>query len=181
MTFSKTPKSKNPPPIVQNGTPVLRATAATVAQEEFGTIPLKNIIADMSAALATCDDGVALAAPQIGISKRIFVVSGRVLDEEAATPPPDLVFINPIIVKQSKTGKFVDEGCLSVRWLYGRVKRATKTTVEAYDVAGKKFTHHGTGLLAQIFQHEMDHLDGILFIDKAHNIQEIKPEDVIKD
>ena len=65
------------------------------------------------------------------------------------------------------------EGCLSVRPIYGKVRRATRAIVEAYDEHGKKFTKEGSGLLAHIFQHEMDHLEGVLFIDKAKELQEI--------
>jgi peptide deformylase len=68
------------------------------------------------------------------------------------------------------------EGCLSVRPLYGKVRRATRATIEAYNENGKKFTKEGVGLLAHIFQHETDHLNGILFIDKAKNLQEIFTE-----
>jgi len=88
----------------------------------------------------------------------------------------DLVFINPEIIKISKKKGSVPEGCLSVRWLYGEVKRSTNATIRAYDENGKIFTRGGGGLLAQIFQHEVDHLNGVLFIDKAKNLVEIKPE-----
>ena len=69
------------------------------------------------------------------------------------------------------------QGCLSVRWKYGEVKRSVNTTVEAYDENGIKFTRVGGGLLSQIFQHETDHLDGVLFIDKAKNVVDQKPEE----
>ncbi len=68
------------------------------------------------------------------------------------------------------------EGCLSVRWFYGEVERSTNATIEAYDENAKKFTRGAGGLLAQIFQHETDHLNGILFIDKAKNIVDMPPE-----
>ena len=75
-----------------------------------------------------------------------------------------------------KTKQVMEEGCLSVRWLYGEVKRATKATVTAYDITGKKFTRSSSGLLAQIFQHEIDHLDGILFTDKTKELKEYQPK-----
>lgn len=162
--------------IVQQEDPVLRAEAKAVAASEFGTPELSHLVEKMSAALATCDDGVALAAPQIGVSKRLFIVAKKIFEEKP--PKEDLVFINPTIIASSKTKKVLEEGCLSVRWMYGEVKRAEKVTLEAYDLNGKKFVHHAGGLLAQIFQHETDHLNGTLFIDKAKNLQEIKPEDL---
>ena len=70
----------------------------------------------------------------------------------------------------------MEEGCLSVRYLYGKVSRGLKATIEAHDENGKKFERGGTGLLAQIFQHEVDHLNGILFIDKTKYVEEILPK-----
>jgi len=157
----------------------------------------------MATALEKEEDGVAIAAPQIGIPLRIFVVSHRAfeyIDEEEeqeqafedinadfvslAKPPlrkkktrSDMVFINPVITKLSRKKVWVPEGCLSVRWLYGEVSRAQKATVRAYDENGKPFTWGGSGLLAQIFQHETDHLNGALFIDTARNIEKITAEE----
>lgn len=167
--------------IVTKENKILKEIAKDVPPELFGTKKLAQIISDMSTALAREDDGVALAAPQIGLSLRLFVVSGKVLsygsqDEPTTKKEPDLVFINPEITSLSKTKRDFDEGCLSVRWLYGQVKRATKATIIAYDFNGKKFTRSASGLMAQIFQHEVDHLNGVLFTEKARNLQEYEPE-----
>ena len=91
-----------------------------------------------------------------------------------------MVFINPKISKLSREKEWVPEGCLSVRPLYGKTLRSKKATVVAYDENGKKFTRGASGLLAQIFQHETDHLDGILFIDHAKDIKEELPENESK-
>ncbi|MBI2100013.1 MAG: peptide deformylase [Candidatus Vogelbacteria bacterium] len=152
--------------ILQKSDRRLRQISKPVPPEEIGSQTVQDILARMSRVLATQADGVALAAPQIGEHLRLFIVGGE----------PELVFINPEITKLSKKKHLVEEGCLSVRWLYGEVKRAEKVRVTAYDAAGKKFVRHASGLMAQIFQHEIDHLDGILFIDKAKNLHEIKPE-----
>ena len=69
----------------------------------------------------------------------------------------------------------MEEGCLSVRWLYGKVRRSQKTLIKAYDENGKLFTMGGSGLLSQAFQHETDHLNGILFIDKAKDLKDVPP------
>ncbi len=170
--------------IVQKGDEILRSTAKTVPVKDIGSKKIQNIIQDMKDALALHDDGVAIAAPQIGISLRIFVVSGHVFDPEALlnndkkNKLEDLVFINPKIIKQSKKKEAVPEGCLSVRYMYGDVRRSTRATVQALDENGKKFTRGASGLLAQIFQHEIDHLNGILFTDKAKDLQEIPPEKI---
>ena len=92
----------------------------------------------------------------------------------------DLVFINPKIVKTSKNKQELEEGCLSVRYVYGKVIRPEKASIEAYDENGKKFSRGFSGLFAQIVQHETDHLNGILFIDKAKDLQEISHEEYEK-
>jgi len=160
--------------IVQDGHKALRKIADEVAEKEFGSVKLLKNLEDMREALESQDDGVALAAPQIAITKRIFVVSPKILKDGSAPKDLPLVYINPVITKISKDKKKMDEGCLSVRPLYGVVKRSSRVTVEAKDENGDEFSVSAAGLLAQIFQHEIDHLDGVLFIDKATNITELK-------
>ena len=152
----------------------LRVTSREITKKEFGTKELKEIISAMMKALSREDDGVALAAPQIGLPLQIFVVSPKSYDVNAKWKP--LVFINPKITKASKKMIDVQEGCLSVRWIYGTTTRHASVTIEAHDENGNKFTYGGSGLFAQIFQHEVDHLNGILFIDKAKDVQNIPPE-----
>lgn len=169
--------------IVQNGNKTLREIAKEVPIESITKPKIQKVIADMNEALNSQYDGVAIAAPQIDVSLRIFVVSGRIFDEDFVRDQGvniknkisrhhNLIFINPIIKKISKDKKLLPEGCLSVRPLYGKVRRATRVTVEAYNEKGKKFTMNATGLLAHAFQHEIDHLEGILFIDKAKDVRE---------
>jgi len=168
--------------IVDRDNPILRGKAKAVPISDITKPKIQKIITEMRTALSTQDDGVAIAAPQIGEALQIFVISGKVLTLELnrhnkdKVITPDLVFINPKILKLSKKKMFMEEGCLSVRWLYGRVKRSTNATIEAYDETGKKFTRGSSGLLAQIFQHETDHLAGILFTDKAKDVVEIPPK-----
>lgn len=159
--------------IVQIGEKVLRNKAEPVPQTFFKTVKLFNMLNDMKRALDSQKDGVAIAAPQIGLPYRIFLVSEKAYHGNTKNMP--LVFINPVIIKQSKKTDVMAEGCLSVRWKYGEVKRSVNTTVEAYDENGTKFTRVGGGLLSQIFQHETDHLEGVLFIDKAKNVVDQKP------
>ena len=186
-----------PIPILQKESPELRRISVPVPVADIASPHIQGIIARMKEALASQDDGVAIAAPQIGENLRIFVVSGKTLamlaeekksgtsihDQHTAQgdnphfePLPDMVCINPEIVKQSKTTEWMEEGCLSVRYLYGRVKRAKKITIQAHNERGELFTRGGSGLLAQIFQHETDHLDGVLFIDKAEDVEDVPPE-----
>lgn len=160
----------------------LRARAREVAHADIETPEIKKLIISMSAALAREEDGVALAAPQVGEPLRLFIVSGNILARlnKKYAGGEDAVYINPILLKSSQKKQTVEEGCLSLRWLYGKVRRAARVTLEAYDAEGKKFTRTASGLLAQIFQHEVDHLDGTLFIDKAKDIINIPPEKLKK-
>lgn len=154
----------------------LRAHSRAVTKDEFTSVYLRDVITSMKQALAREHDGVAIAAPQIGIGLRLFVVAPSAYEEDAKHKP--LVFINPKIIKKSKKTAVMQEGCLSVRWIYGKTKRSIACTVEAYDEDGKKFTYGGNGLLAHIFQHETDHLDGVLFIDHGFDLEEYTEEEV---
>lgn len=176
------PQSGKPSKIVQNGDPILRGKAAAVPVAHIASPKIQDIIARMKATLAPIRDGIAIAAPQIGEPYRIFVVNGALLAQADKTYKGDLlgstVYINPEITKRSRDKKEVEEGCLSVRWLYGKVKRSTRVSLTAYDENGQKIERGASGLLAQIFQHECDHLDGALFIDKARELWEMSPEEI---
>jgi peptide deformylase len=164
--------------IDDNKTNPLRLHAREITAEEFGSKELLAKIDAMKRSLSKENDGVALAAPQIGLSDRIFVVAPSAYEEDAKHKP--LVFINPKIIKKSKKTAIMQEGCLSVRWVYGKTKRSVQATVEAFDENGKKFTFGGSNLIAHIFQHEIDHLDGILFIDHGFDFEEYTEEEVKK-
>lgn len=160
--------AKKTPPIVQEGHAALRAVAKPVAEKEFGSPALLQLIEDMRAALATREDGIAIAAPQIGVEKRIFVLAPRAAD--LFKNEPAMVYINPEILRRSRDRKLVEEGCLSVPGRYGKIRRSTRAAIHAFDEHGNGFVAEGAGLLAQIYQHETDHLDGHLFIDEAKQI-----------
>ncbi len=167
--------------IVQREAPVLRQVAKSVPLTEITSPKIQEIIVEMKQAMAAQKDGVAIAAPQIGASLRIFVVSGPLLkqaDKKFKGDGSDLIFINPEIVKISKEKREVEEGCLSVRWLYGKVLRSLRVTIKAYNERGEAIERGASGLLAQIFQHEIDHLNGTLFIDKAKEIWEMTEAEI---
>ncbi|MEI8337612.1 MAG: peptide deformylase [bacterium] len=156
---------------------VLRAKAKEVKIDEITSPAIKKILLQMKKSLEKENDGVAIAAPQIGVSLRIFVVSKKAFELVSGEEGfEDQVFINPVITKLSKEKEEMEEGCLSVRWKYGKVMRSDKATIKAYDENGKKFTRGASGLIAQIFQHETDHLDGVLFIDKAKDVVDLPPK-----
>lgn len=161
--------------IVQKEDKVLRQIAKEVPISDITKPKIQKIIADMFESLAGEEDGVALAAPQIGESLRIFIITPKIFEEPNKE---HLVYINPKITKRSSDKKKMDEGCLSCRWYYGTTKRASRIELEAYDENGEKFKTKGTKLIAQIFQHETDHLEGILFLDHAEDLKEIPPHEL---
>jgi peptide deformylase len=160
--------------------------ARDVPIAEIAGVSTRKLILEMKYLLAQEQHGVALAAPQVGESLRIFIVSGSALaqrdDDKKENPDAiptesyeDQVYINPVLIKISRAKKEKHEGCLSIRGKWGMVPRAEKATIRAYDEHGVLFTSGASGFLAHIFQHEMDHLDGILYIDKAKKLYDDKP------
>jgi peptide deformylase len=151
---------------------VLRRHAIPIPEDKIRTKEIADIVAEMEHAMEGEEDAIAIAAPQVGYSLRLFVVSPKLyeLEESKTDKKQHRVFINPEITRKSRKKAESDEGCLSIRPYYGIVERAEKVTVHAQDLLGKKFTYSASGLLAQIFQHEIDHLDGILFTDKAREV-----------
>jgi len=139
------------------GDPVLRRKAEAVPAV---TDEVRALIESMFATMYT-EEGVGLAAPQVGRSLRVFVVD--VEDED--NPRVKQAFVNPTIVERS--GEVVgEEGCLSIPGIRADVKRYARVVVEALDADGKPFRQEAEGLLARALQHENDHLDGILFLDR---------------
>ena len=177
----------------QEKNPGLRKTAREIPISDIKAKKIQNLISEMKKLLGKEEYGVALAAPQLGESLRLFIVSGRALARDSRNAPdepepsdevsphrkevvsvPDQVYINPELLKMSRTKKNKHEGCLSIRGKWGTVPRAEKATVRAYDEHGKKFERGASGFLAHVFQHEMDHLQGILYVDKATHVYDDK-------
>lgn len=117
------------------------------------------------------NEGIGLAANQVEIKKRIFVME---VDNKS------YACINPEIVKQKGEPVLMEEGCLSVPGKWGQVPRYQEVVLKYQNIWGKTKTLRAKGLLAQVIQHEIDHLNGILFIDKAQEIHDILPPEVIK-
>jgi peptide deformylase len=155
--------------LVAQNHPALHQIAEEISSEEFSDGTVTKLLKDLRSAIKTYNvDGfaaVAIAAPQIGIAKRMFLV-----EDQSDSPEerfPTLIAINPRIVKSSKKLHEVGEGCLSVPDEYGIVKRHKNVTLRALNEKGEEYERGAGGLLAQIIQHECDHLDGTLFIDRA--------------
>ena len=145
-------------PILQTGNEILRQKCQPVTEFDAN---LRNLLNDMKDTLNDAQ-GAGLAAPQVGVTKRIFII---------ATDDGIVEFINPVILGTSGS-QYGVEGCLSVKGYWGDVKRPRKVTVEAYDRYGKKFKFVGKDFLAKALSHEYDHLDGVLYTDKANDLRE---------
>lgn len=158
--------------LVSQNHPALHAISEEVTPEEFSDGTVAKILKAMRAAIKTYNvDGysaVAIAAPQVGVAKRIFLIEDQNHTREDLLPT--LIAINPRITKVSKKTHEVGEGCLSVPNTYGAVMRHKNVTLMALDENGHPYSRGAGGLLAQIMQHETDHLDGTLFIDRAKQV-----------
>ncbi|RJQ35031.1 peptide deformylase [Candidatus Parcubacteria bacterium] len=169
--------------LLEDKNPALRKVAAPIPVSDIKGKRIQGLIREMKTLLAKEEYGVALAAPQVGEAVRLFIVSGKALARGSRNAPdeprglearssklevvPDQVYINPEMTKVSRAKKEKHEGCLSIRGFWGTVPRAEKATVRAYDEHGKRFLRGASDFLAHIFQHEMDHLEGVLYTDKA--------------
>jgi peptide deformylase len=157
--------------IIKVPEPVLRRKARKVI--EFGP-DLQELIDDMVATMRVAP-GVGLAAPQINVSQRVIVVEyGNEEDEEA--PIKLYALVNPEISRASQETVVGTEGCLSIPGFAGEVERLASITIKAQNRHGQPVRVKAKGWLARIFQHEVDHLDGILFTDRAKEVYKVEGE-----
>ncbi len=184
-----------PLPIIKEPSPVLRQHAHDIDVHDIASKRIQDLIASMKLTLAQTPDGVGLAAPQVDESLRIFIVSEEAeeidrtrdmprdranqpsKDEERPYPVRDwkyYVFINPRIISKSRKKLDGPEGCLSVPGMFGSIKRCEKITVQAWNEHGKKFTRGAARFFARVMQHELDHLEGTLFIDNATHLGKVQ-------
>jgi len=153
-------------PILIEPNKILRQKAAPLSEEKIKTKAFQRLAADMSETMRA-KDGVGLAAPQVGESSRLCVIA-----KEYAGQKDDLVLINPEWKKLSLLRVLAEEGCLSVPNMAGKVRRYKKIKVRTLDKNGQPINFIAEDMFARIIQHEIDHLDGILFIDKAKDLRQ---------
>ena len=153
-------------PILVVGNPVLRQKAKRVSQFDR---PLQRLIDDMLETMRAAP-GVGLAGPQIGVPLRLAVIE---VDDKVT------VIINPEIVKRQGEVE-LDEGCLSVPGFWGKLTRSEKVTVKARNRDGREFRLNADGLLAQALQHEIDHLDGLLYIDRMPSLDGLQRSEPLR-
>ncbi|NTX08216.1 peptide deformylase [Myxococcus sp. CA040A] len=161
--------------IVQAGEPVLRQKARDLTPEEIGSPEIQRLIVLMRDTMRDAP-GVGLAAPQVGVGLRLVVVEDRAeyqagvspsdLSDRERTPVPFHVLINPKLTVEDATPAEFHEGCLSVAGFAALVARARGVRVDALDEQGRPVTIRATGWYARILQHELDHLDGTLYVDR---------------
>jgi len=154
--------------IIINPHPTLRKKAKEVKEKEIEK--MQKFIRDMEKTMLK-KDGIGLAANQVDVLKRIIIVN---------TKDGPLALINPKISRKSFKKEEAEEGCLSIPGVYGTVKRHYRITVSAYTRDATKIKMKAAGLFARVIQHEVDHLDGILFIDKAKKQFKGKEKDEVK-
>lgn len=149
----------------------LRRKTAKFDFQKFNQAEIRDLIKKMREVMAAAY-GIGLSANQIGLDLKLFVAQMPKINRTGTQEPLKFYAIfNPEIIKSSKEKSIMEEGCLSVPGMSGLVERPEKITLIGYDKNGKKIKIKAWGLLARIFQHEVDHLNGILFIDKAKDIQ----------
>jgi peptide deformylase len=159
--------------IVHVPEPVLRKKARPVTQFDE---KLHTLIDDMVETMREAP-GVGLAAPQVAIGERIIVVEYDEDDEVEDSPKKLYAVINPEITRASQETELGIEGCLSIPGLVGEVERFEAVTVKGQNKHGQPVTIKAKGWLARIFQHEIDHLNGVLFTDRATRVWQPKPDD----
>ena len=163
---------------------ILRKKSEEIKKNDFGSKEIKKIINEMFSFIQKQPDGAGLSAPQIGINKRIFVINPKMFNQEdnnknkKIKTKEECVFINPKILKTSKKTQKIEEGCFSVRWYYGFVERPEKIKMEFFDFNGNKKEIGLSNFLSSVAQHEIDHLDGVLFIDKAKEIRKLTKKEI---
>lgn len=165
--------------IVQLGAPVLRARAAEVSPEELRTPELQALFAKLLEVMRAAP-GVGLAAPQLGVGKRVFVLEDRAALIGALTPAERVerervpfaprFFVNPVVRPVGHERAVFFEGCLSVRGYVGLVERSLEVEVSGIDERGTPQTWRVRGWPARILQHEADHLDGTLYLDRLASV-----------
>lgn len=147
-------------PVRLLGDPVLREKAAPIAADAFDD-ELRQLVDDMFVTM-DAEEGAGLAAPQVGISKRVFVVDAR---RDGGGKESRFALVNPRVVEVSDEIDAGPEGCLSIPGVSDVVRRPAQVTMEGHDVDGNPVRVTGSGLLGRALLHELDHLDGILFVD----------------
>jgi len=164
--------------IYQIGDPCIRAHSKRIVSPVCQTMLrlIKQMIRIMQR-----ENLVGIAAPQVGVNRRVFITQPRQTKFRSKQSEEKMVvYINPRIVSLSKAKQVAYEGCGSVAHavIFGKVPRSKKVTIEALDQFGHPFTKYASGFLARIIQHEYDHLEGVVFLDRIHDTRSLLEREV---
>ncbi len=168
IAISKQPIEKPELKIHTLGNSVLRKSAKRISKVD---IEVRNLVKKMLHSMYSAK-GIGLAAPQVGIHKQLLVIDLDI--ENPATPP--IILINPEITEYSASIETYEEGCLSIPGVYLNVVRPSSIKLQFRDDMGRPKKLNTDGLLARCIQHEMDHLNGVLFVDRVNNMEDLKQE-----
>ncbi|OGH88592.1 MAG: peptide deformylase [Candidatus Magasanikbacteria bacterium RIFOXYC2_FULL_42_28] len=155
-------------PVLTEPNKILRRVGDKLTMADLTTPKMKKFITDLTETMYA-KDGVGIASPQVGNSIQLCVIAKNFTPDKKR----DLVLVNPAWKKTTTKTAWDMEGCLSVPGIYGEVKRYTEIKVTALSETGAPLQFKANKFFCRIIQHEVDHLNGILFIDKARNLQEI--------
>ncbi len=165
-------------PVIHEPNPILRTRSEEIDPADLRAPRMQQLMDDMIDAMYD-DDGIGLAAPQIGKNIRLFTIGKEAMkhfdvDEGTVPKHKDFVLVNPVWTRMSRKTAWDTEGCLSVPKTFGKVKRYVDIYVEGLDRHGNVVKFRASKYLARVIQHETDHLNGILFIDKAKDIYTVQ-------
>ncbi|MFH0852897.1 MAG: peptide deformylase [bacterium] len=149
-------------PVVQYNQKTIRLPSVEVTRQDIVSGLLNKLIKNMKDTM-TAENGIGIAASQIGDNRRVIIITTK--------KGPEVVF-NPVILNKSFRKETIEEGCLSVKGVFGPVARHRQIKVTGLNRHGETIIYQAKGLMARIFQHEVDHLNGTLFIDRAKNISQ---------
>ncbi|PIR74954.1 MAG: peptide deformylase [Candidatus Magasanikbacteria bacterium CG_4_9_14_0_2_um_filter_42_11] len=162
-------------PLTEIPTPSLHEPSRTLTKKDVLSQEIQKLIENMIPTMYK-EQGIGLAAPQVGVNVKLCIIGKDAIPENFVQKDPnkDLVLINPVYQRMSRKAVLETEGCLSVPGQQGKVKRYKQVHVEALDEQGDPISFNASGYLAHVAQHETDHLNGILYIDKAETTWEIE-------
>jgi peptide deformylase len=158
--------------VARIGNPIVRAAASPVAEKAIRSADIQRLIDDMIETMHEYD-GVGLAAPQIHVGLRLAVIEVPSEDERAETAVPLMVVINPVVTPLGDETAVGWEGCLSIPDLRGEVPRFMRLRLDARDRDGKAYAVEATGFFARVIQHECDHLDGSVYLDRMQGMRSL--------
>lgn len=158
--------------VARIGHPVVRAAASPVPPGDVGSAGLQRLVDDMIVTMHEYE-GVGLAAPQVHVPLRVAVIEVPASDERSDAAVPLTVLVNPVVTPLGEEHRTGWEGCLSIPGLRGAVPRFARVRLEALDREGRPYTAEASGFFARVIQHECDHLDGKVYLDRMEDMRSL--------